>query len=472
MANNSQIDIVSKLNLSKIKNEDSLMKYGESFQNNILKAFLLDHQFYLDVHELIDKTHFSKFQSYIFEQLNDYFSKYNRLPTKETLLIVLQDDKILEDNKKTISEIISDIYNLSNKINDIEYYEDKTLKFIRNSRVKNAIFNSIKLLQEEDYDAIVGEITSAVKEIDKNKNLSFNFFKNKHLLVDFIKRDVVPTPYDVINKICKGGLGLGELSVIQGGTSAGKSFLMQIISMMALINYNIDVVYYTLEMSERQVAERLISILLKKHIQDVTTKEVKDIDKIVLDHGITAQYHIKEFPSGEATINTLKNNCDNLRNQFDIKPKLIVVDYDELIRPITHRATKREELNDIYINLRGWSKQDIFAMLTAGQFNKSGWARQSPDITNSAESFSKNASIDFSILIGRSVEDRLYNTGRAIIGKNRNGKDSIAFPMKIDLDNGIIDIFDDIQPITNPEDFKEEFDNSDYISELINGNYP
>jgi len=468
MASSSQLDIVSKLNLSKIKNEESLTKYGESFQNNILKSFLLDHQFYLDTYDLLDKNHFSKYQSYIFEQFINYFEKYNKLPAKETLLLVLQDDKILEDNKKTISEIISDIYNLSNKINDLDYYKDKVIKFIRNNRVKDAMFKSIKLMQEEDYDGIVAEITNAVKEIEKNRKLSLNFFKSLSLLSEFIKDEYIPTPYPALNKIVK-GFYKKALTIFMGGTSAGKSFLMQIISMWALIEFNVDIVYYTLEMSEIKVAKRLVSILLKKHIEEVTDQEVRDINKILLDKGITAQYHIVEFPSGQATVNKLKRNLEKLRSQFNINPPMIVIDYADLLKPSTKRSDKRYELSDIYTDIRGWGVDENLAMISGSQLSRVGFRQSTPGIDTIGEDWGKAAIMDLGIIIGRSVEDRLANTGRAIIGKNRGGRDAIILPMKMDLDKGIIEILDDIQQITNPNDFKEEFDNSDYISELING---
>jgi replicative DNA helicase len=470
MGNNSQLDLASKINLSKIQNEDNLIRYGEAFQNNILKSFLLDHQFYLDIYDLIDKSHFSKYQSYIFEQFIFYFEKYNKLPAKETILLIIQDDKILEDNKKSIAIIVDDIYNLSNKINDIDYYKDKVIKFIRNNRVKDAIFKSIKLLQEEDYDSIIGEITGAIKSIEKNKKLSFNFMKNLKILQEFIKRDFVPTPYDVINKIIKGGLGIAELSIILGGTSAGKSFLSEIISMSAFIDHNMDVVYYTLEMGEDMVAKRLCSILLKKTIDDVTDNDVKNIEKIAVDAGITAQYHIVEYPSGTASINTIKQRHMILKNQYGINPKLVVVDYPEIMKAGRKRTERRTEISDIYTDLRGWSKEEQFAILTPSQTNRGGWNKKNPNVTDAGEDFGKITIADFVLILGRSVEDRLAGTGRAIIGKNRNGKDSIYFPMKIDLDKADIDIFDDIQEITNPNEFKEEFDNIDYISELLNGN--
>jgi len=470
MSNNSQLDLTSKINLYKIQNEDSLIRYGESFQNNILKSFLLDHQFYVDVYDLIDKSHFSKYQSYIFEQFISYFEKYNKLPSKETMLLIVQDDKILEDNKKNIAIIIDDIYNLSNKINDIDYYKDKVIKFIRNNRVKDAIFKSIKLLQEEDYDSIIGEITGAIKSIEKNKKLSFNFMKSLKILQDFIKRDFIPTPYDVINKIIKGGLGISELNIILGGTAAGKSFLSEIISINAFIKYNIDVVYYTLEMGEDMVAKRLCSILLKKTIDNVTDNDIKNIEKIALDAGITAQYHIVEYPSGTASINTIKQRYTILKNQYGINPKLVVVDYPEIMKASRKRTERRTEVSDIYTDLRGWSKEEQFAILAPSQTNRGGWNKKNPTVTDAGEDFGKMTIADFVLILGRSVEDRLAGTGRAIIGKNRNGKDSVYFPMKIDLDKASIDIFDEIQEITNPNDFKEEFDNTDYISELLDGN--
>ena len=60
---------------------------------------------------------------------------------------------------------------------------------------------------------------------------------------------------------------------------------------------------------------------------------------------------VKEYPTKTATTNTIRAHLEKLKQQ-DITPDMIIVDYADLLRPLSARDAKREELESIYEELR------------------------------------------------------------------------------------------------------------------------
>ena len=52
-----------------------------------------------------------------------------------------------------------------------------------------------------------------------------------------------------------------------------------------------------------------------------------------------------------------------------------------------------------------------------------------------SEAFSKCFVADFIFSLSRTISDKKNNTGRFFVAKNRNGKDGIPFPIKMDTSN-------------------------------------
>ena len=59
-----------------------------------------------------------------------------------------------------------------------------------------------------------------------------------------------------------------------------------------------------------------------------------------------------------------------------------------------------------------------------------------------AESYQKVMTADFVVSLSRKVGDKIANTGRFHIIKNRFGPDGITLPAKVNTNNGSIDIYD------------------------------
>jgi|TARA_R100001377_G_scaffold71059_1_gene46590 replicative DNA helicase len=123
-----------------------------------------------------------------------------------------------------------------------------------------------------------------------------------------------------------------------------------------------------------------------------------------------------------------------------IVPDMIIVDYGDLLRPVSAQKEKRNELESIYEEMRGLAQHNKCCIWTASQTNRSGLNAEVITMEAISEAFNKCFVADFICTISRTVEDKQSNLGRMFIAKNRNGPDGIIYPLKMDTSRVLIEM--------------------------------
>lgn len=472
MSNQIQKSLTEQIKLSTLKNSSETLneKYGETFQTNLFRCFITDVRFWKKRYGQLNVNLFSKFHGDIFKTFVEYFEKYNNLPSKDVTITLIRENQLLPENKDFIVNIINDIFNISDKTNQLQYYKDATKEFITNKNVMEALVDSMDLFSVGKYKEIADIIAEAVKESDIDENLGIDFLNSAELLDGQLKVETIETPFAGINEILHGGLGRKELGLILGGTGAGKSWIMQTIASHALLK-DFNVLYYTLEMSDVSVATRFASIIQEKNPDDVVGADILEIKNTLKSKGLGSRLFIVEFPTNGADILTIRNNISSLYNYYSFKPDLICVDYADLMRPKTTYSEKRHELSSIYGDLRRMAGELNAGVWSISQVNRSGFDKRIITVDNIAEDFNKATICDFIMSVGRNVKDRQGGTAQAFIAKNRRGKDAIEFDMNMKFDKGKITIDKDAHEILNANMFKEkrpDVTDDEVINNLMN----
>ena len=118
-----------------------------------------------------------------------------------------------------------------------------------------------------------------------------------------------------------------------------------------------------------------------------------------------------------------------------INPDMIIVDYGDLLRPISSQKEKRNELETIYEELRGIAAETNCPVWTASQTNRSGLNAEVITMESISEAFNKCFVADFIFTVSRTIKDKNMNEGRIYVAKNRNGPDGLVFPIFMDTSN-------------------------------------
>ena len=414
---------------------ETLTKFGTSFQSKIIASLLSDKRFIQTISDILNPSMFdSDSNKWLVKMIKDYFYEYKKQPTLEVIKYKIEelDNDVL---KSGVVEKLRDTWK-NVESTDLEFVQKQTLDFCKNQTLKTAILESVDLLENKDYDGIKSIIDEAMKA-GTTKDLGHDYIPSFDARLEEATRKTVATPWDVISDIMDGGLGAGELGVIVAPAGIGKSWTLQALG-AGVLKENKTIVHYTLELNENYVGLRYDSIFsgvttanIKYHKEEVKKK----IDKL------RGKLLIKYFPTKSATVQTIGAHLKQIELNGH-KPDMVLVDYADILMPTGNFKEKRHAIGNIYEDLRGLAGELEIPIWTASQANRSALEEDVIGADKVAEDYSKVMTADFVMSMSRKVEDKIANTGRFHVIKNRFGIDGVTYPATINTNIGQVQIFE------------------------------
>lgn len=407
-------------------------QYGRSFQEKVMQALLSDRQWAEQMLEVFDVQYFElRYLQFLADRYFSHAKKYKVFPTLQLLVTIIRDELKSGTDVVLRDQIIDYLQRMRSNPDpgDLAYVKEKALDFCRKQALKAALEGAVDDMVAEKYERIVENIKKAVC-VGTTPQLGHDFFQDYESRFTRLQRNCVSTGLDELDRrdILNGGLGAGELGVIVAPTGVGKSHMLTFLGCNALRS-GVDVLHYTLELSEAAVGRRYDSNLCEIDSNDVI--EGKD--------GIIAKYQqmklgrlmIKEFPTNTATIYTLRSHIERL-DLKGFRPGLIIIDYADIMRSTRQYDSLRHELKLIYEELRGFAGEKLLPVWTASQSNKEGSTTDIVDLSNMSEAYGKAMVADVVLSISRKSHEKSKGQGRLFIAKNRAGRDGIVYPIRID----------------------------------------
>ena len=192
----------------------------------------------------------------------------------------------------------------------------------------------------------------------------------------------------------------------------------------------------SLEMSEDKIAQRFDSVMTlipQAQLKDISTQlRVQERLSIFRTNFPGSRLVIKEFPTGTATVNTIRALLVQLRNYEEFVPDVIVVDYLELLRPVRENQHEYQAQQRIAEELRGLSMESKVLVWTATQTNRQGRSVKIITDAELGDSYGKIRTCDFAVSLNQSEEEFDNGTMRAYVVKSRNGRPRFTVPMEVD----------------------------------------
>ena len=413
-----------------------LADYGHMFQVKSISCLMIKPDFMEQVFDILDESLYDNDAlKWIVTQCKEYFNEYKKPITLDVFKVKTSEVKgdIL---KTTIIETLKEIYRYFDAP-DLDYIQDMALDFFKNQMLKNAIVESVEILESSgDFDAIKTIIDNAMRA-GAERNIGHEYVEDIEIRYSEMARNTVETPWDVINELTQGGLASGELGVIVAPAGIGKTWVLSAMGAYA-ISQKLSVVHYTLELNEAYVGLRYDSIFsgfegqnLKYHKEEVMEKLFK------LDGKLTIKY----YPTKSCTVNTLSAHLKKAMT-FGEKIDMVIVDYADIMRDIHKTREMRHALGNIYEDLRGMAGEFQIPVWTASQANRSALDEDVIEASRIAESYAKIMVADFVMSLSRKIEDKIGNTGRFHVIKNRFGPDGLTYPARINTNIGKIELFE------------------------------
>jgi replicative DNA helicase len=413
-------------------------RYDKTFQEKILQALLTDSAWSAQMVEVMTPEYFElKYLHYLADKYFDHFKRHRVFPTIPMIASIARDDLREDSDRLLVQQIVQFLHKIkfTPNLGDLAEVKERAIAFCRKQAMKEALIQCVDLIEEDKNDSVV-EVMKNALAAGVPASIGHDFFEDFEARFSTQMRLPVPTGIEQLDRadVLAGGLSKGELGVVVANTGVGKSHMLVNFGAYALQKGK-NVLHYTFELSETKTAIRYDSNLCNIPSNDVINN--KELIRETYDKMELGRLIIKEYPSGSASIVTLRAHIEKLHMK-SFRPHLILVDYADIMRSSRSYDTMRHELALIYVELRNLSQELGVPIWTASQANRDSANADIVGLENMAEAYGKAMVADVVISLSRKAQEKSTGFGRMFVAKNRAGKDGLLFHIKMDTARSLI----------------------------------
>ena len=238
----------------------------------------------------------------------------------------------------------------------------------------------------------------------------------------------IATGFDKFDEMTS-GLHAGELVIVAGRPSMGKTTFAMNLAENAAIGQGKTVAVFSMEMPGESLSMRMISSLGRIDQHNLRTGQIKDDDWARITSTVSMLSQTKVFvdDTGGLSPTELRARARRLKREHGLD--LIVIDYLQLMQGSAKSASENRtaEVSEISRSLKGLAKELEVPVIALSQLNRSLEQRPNkrPVMSDLRESGAIEQDADLIVFIYR---DEVYNedseqkgTAEIIIAKQRNG---------------------------------------------------
>ena len=415
--------------------KDNSILLDEKFQTKLIKLIIEDEKFSEQILEIVYPDYFdSLLVKIILQYIISYNNKYSLIPEYDTLQSLINE----KENDSVLKEKLIDLLQLLKEYNitDKQYIKDYSIDFCKKQSLKKGLLEAAESWSKGDYELIQKIITDSLK-LGDTKDSGHNYIKDVEKRLSKQFRKPVPCLRELDIKI-GGGLAGGELGVILSPTGGGKSMMLVRFATTALSEGK-NIVYYSLELAERAIGHRFDACLNDMYLRNISDSPDAIREKIEEIKSLGGNLIIKEFPTGSASVNTIRNHI-KLLGRDNIIVDEIFLDYADIMKSTSTFTEKRHSLTNIYEAIRALAMELDIPIWTASQAGRSAINSSRFDLSVISESLGKAQTADVILGLARTDDDKLNKKAQLLILKNRNGEDGYSIPLHFDTSKVFIEI--------------------------------
>jgi len=461
---------------------------GEDVQFKIVKEFMEDKSLFKDLEPLVDQNMFTGqyLKMYVGTML-EYYRKYGCIPSYSAMSVELRQKAHTQADIEICDAIVDKVRSTNSY--GAENTKVIATRFFRQQRIIKAGKEILRLAGDgdlENYDTcekLLREALNAGNHDDYEEVSLFDGVENV-LSEDF--RITIPTGIGLIDKVLNGGLGKGELGLIVGPTSFGKTSLTTSMAADAAVckseqngNLGFKVLQIVFEDTLKQIQRKHFSKITQVEACQLSNPEYVEHVREQLEHYddrvmLNSNLKIVRLKSGQKTIeDVIKIIEKHINNGF--RPDLVIIDYFECLK-ITGPSTmsKWDKESQTMRKIESAANELNTAFWVATQGNRDSINTDLVTMDKAGGSIGKIQIAHIIMTITRSQEDIADNIATIAITKNRAGSSGRVFDgvyfnngtCTISTDN--VEEFDTTMAFDKEKTRREDDRNQETINECFN----
>jgi replicative DNA helicase len=422
-------------------------------EHAIIKHLIYDEDYTRKVIPFIKAEYFSdRNERLIYEEINDFVSRYNISPTHEALIIQISDKQLFDEDFKNCISILEELNSSKEDLSKHEWLIDKTEKFCQDQAIYNGVVESISILDGKNKALDKGAIPKILSDalgVSFDQNIGHDFIEDFESRYEYYhrKEDRIPFDLEYFNKITNGGLPKGTLNLLISGTNVGKT-LTKCHFASHYLQIGKNVLYITLEMSEEEIGKRIDANLMNVTMDDLMSMSKDMFDKKInkLRNNTIGKLIIKQYPTASASVVHFRNLLNELNLKKNFIPDIVIVDYMNICSSSRIKSNSNANsytlVKSIAEELRGLAVEFKIPILSSSQFNRGGGASSDPNMEDVSESHGTSMTADWIVAL-ISTED-LESMNQIMIKqiKSRYSDKSINKRFVVGIDRAKMRLYD------------------------------
>ena len=236
----------------------------------------------------------------------------------------------------------------------------------------------------------------------------------------------IPTGYYELDKYLS-GFQKSDFIVVAGRPSMGKTALALSLARNIAVDYGYSIGMFSLEMSNLQLVERLITAEAKVNSHQVRSGKLPKNDWKKLSAAAGPLSEAKMYIDDTPGLNIMEIRAKARRLKSDKKIDILIIDYMQLITGFDKSESRQQEISMISRSLKALAKELDIPVIALSQLSRAPEARTNhrPIMSDLRESGAIEQDADIVLFVyrkfvySRSEEDK--GIGELIISKHRNG---------------------------------------------------
>lgn len=436
--------------------------FSQEFQDAILACLITYPEDFYAFGEIVKPAYFNgPAASELVFRLLEYKKKYGKYPTFTTLgnYAYHKAARVNIDHAKETLDYVEKLAGIGTS--------DKTemiglaMPFLK----ERAIYDGIRKIHAAQSEGKMGdirpvEIMREAMTIDtKLKDLGFSIYHHHEQVLDTITDRTygVHTGYAEFNNLWRFGWAPGWLIVLLAPPKRYKTAFAINLALNIAQGQDADVLYYACEISQELAALRALTNITG-WTQDQFRDELergKLIAAQAVREKLLGNILFKSFPSKSASISDIKLHAHQVINLLGLRPKAIVIDYAETVRPDSAdvKSPDWRQQADIYTQARAMGAELGCCVIMPDRCNKETVGKKVPSMKSFQGAFEKAAIVDAAIGLCATDEEYLQNRIRYFVFLNRHGEALKQFGGTVDPDRMVMTVGTEIE--YNPDDEAE-----------------